>query len=123
MKVGYSHLEGQFANPEPIFDSLRALVKSGDFTLGKPVSDLEELFAKIVGKTKFAIGVGTGTDAIRLSLIALGIGPGDEVITAANTFYATGGAIATTGAKPVFIDVRDDFVMDASQLEKAITPR
>ena len=80
------------------------------------MADLEEAFARTVSKMKYCVSVGTGTDAIRPSLIALGVGPGDEVITAANTFYATAGAIATTGAHPVFIDVRDDFVMDLSKL-------
>jgi len=123
MKVSYSHLAGQFADPEPIFESLRELIKSGDFTLGKQVAELEEKFAGIVGRTPYAVGVGTGTDAIRLPLIALDIGSGDEVITAANTFYATGGAIATTGARPVFVDCRDDFCIDVDKIERAITPK
>lgn len=121
MRVRYSPLQQQFADPEPIFEELRALVASGDFTLGKPVREFEEMFAATVG-VKHAIGVGSGTDAIKIPLRALGIGPGDEVITAANTFYATAGAIAEVGAKPVFVDCDDTFCLDPDLLERAITP-
>ena len=82
---------------------LRELVKSGDFTLGKVVTEFEQLFAATVG-VRHAIGVGSGTDAIKIPLKAIGIGPGDEVITAANTFYATVGAMNEVGAKIVFVD-------------------
>lgn len=122
MRVRYSPLAQQFADVEPIFDELRALVKSGDFTLGKVVTEFEQLFAETVG-VKHAIGVGSGTDALKIPLKAIGIQPGDEVITAANTFYATVGAMNEVGAKIVFIDCDDTFCMDVDQLEKAITPR
>ena len=122
MRVRYSPLAQQFADVDSVFDELRALVASGDFTLGKPVREFEEMFASALG-VKHAIGVGSGTDAIKIPLRALGIGPGDEVITAANTFYATVGAIAEVGAKPVFIDCDDTFCMNVDQLEGAITPR
>jgi dTDP-4-amino-4,6-dideoxygalactose transaminase len=120
--VRYSPLAQQFADPEEIFDELRELVKSGDFTLGKVVAECEELFAQAVG-SKYAIGVGSGTDALKIPLKALGVGPGDEVITAANTFWATVGAINEVGAAPVFVDCDDSFCIDADQLEAAITPR
>jgi len=67
MKVKFSYLEEQFKNPEPIFKDIKKLVKSGDFTLGKDVFEFERQFAKLC-QTKYAVGVGTGTDAIRLSL-------------------------------------------------------
>jgi dTDP-4-amino-4,6-dideoxygalactose transaminase len=70
-----------------------------------------------------AVGVGSGTDALILSLEILGIGPGDEVITAANTFVATAGAIAMARAKPVFVDNGEGYVIDPSLIEAAITPR
>ena len=73
--------------------------------------------------TKYAVGVNSGTDAIKLSLIAYGVKPGDEVITAANTFVATVGAICEIGAKPVFIDSDDTFCMDTSKVEKVITKK
>lgn len=122
MKVRYSYLGEQFADPGEIFDDLKALVASGDFTLGKPVGEFEQRFAALIG-TKFAIGVGSGTDALKLSLKAVGVGFGDEVVTAANTFIATVGAINELGARPVFVDCLDNFCMDVSQVEKAITPR
>lgn len=122
MHVRYSPLAQQFADPEEIFAELRELVRSGDFTLGKPVTEFEAMFAETVG-VRHAIGVGSGTDALKLPLKALGLGPGDEVITCANTFWATVGAIAEVGARPVFIDCDDGFGMDLDQLEAAITPR
>jgi dTDP-4-amino-4,6-dideoxygalactose transaminase len=122
MHVRYSPLAQQFAEVDAVFDELRALVASGDFTLGKPVREFEEIFATAVG-IKHAIGVGSGTDAIKIPLRALGIGPGDEVITAANTFYATVGAIAEVGARPVFVDCDDTFGINVDQLECAITPQ
>ncbi len=122
MKVRYSYLLQQFADPQPVLDEIRELVLTGDFTLGKPVEEFETKFAALIG-VKHAIGVGSGTDALKLPLKALGIGPGDEVVTAANTFIATVGAIAETGARPVLIDCDDSFCMDVDQLEAAITPR
>ena len=121
-RVRYSYLAEQFADPEPILDEIRRLVQSGDFTLGRPVVEFEERFADLIG-TRHAIGVGSGTDALKLPLKALGIGPGDEVITAANTFIATVGAIAETGATPVLVDCDDRFCIDPDGIEAAITPR
>jgi len=120
--VRYSPLGQQFAEPDEIFDELRSLVASGDFTLGKPVAEFEAMFAEMLG-VRHAIGVGSGTDALKVPLRAAGIGSGDEVITCANTFWATVGAIAEVGARPVFIDCTDDFGMDLDRLEAAIGPR
>ena len=122
MHVRYSPLAQQFADSDEIFDELRELVKRGDFTLGKPVGEFENMFAEMLG-VKHAVGVGSGTDALKLPLKALGFGPGDEVITAANTFWASIGAIAEVGAEPVFVDCDDSFCMDPSKLEAAITER
>jgi dTDP-3-amino-2,3,6-trideoxy-4-keto-D-glucose/dTDP-3-amino-3,4,6-trideoxy-alpha-D-glucose/dTDP-2,6-dideoxy-D-kanosamine transaminase len=122
MKVRYSYLPQQFADPTEILEELRRFVPTGDFTLGKPVAEFEQRFASLIG-TKHAIGVGSGTDSLKLPLKALGIGHGDEVITAANTFIATVGAINEIGARPVFVDCNDTFCMDVSQIESAITPR
>ena len=122
MQVRYSPLEQQFADVEEIFEELRALVRSTDFTLGTVVGEFEEMFAEVAG-SKYAIGVGSGTDALKIPLKALGIGPGDEVITAANSFYATAGAIAETGARIVFVDCDDTFGIDPDRIEAAITPR
>ena len=115
-KVRYSYLPQQFENPAEIFAELEKLVASGDFTLGQAVGEFETRFAELIG-TNHAIGVGSGTDALKLGLEACGIGPGDEVITAANTFIATVGAINETGARPVLIDCDDNFCMDVNQIE------
>lgn len=121
-RVRYSPLAQQYAEPDEIFVELRTLVRSGDFTLGRPVKEFEAMFAQALG-VRHAVGVGSGTDALKLPLKALGLGPGDEVITCANTFYATAGAIAEIGARPKFVDCTDDFCLDVNLLEQAITPR
>lgn len=121
-KVRYSYLAQQFADPSEIFDELRKFLPTGQFTLGKPVVEFERCFAELIG-TKHAVGVGSGTDSLKLPLKAIGVGYGDEVITAANTFIATAGAINEVGARPVFVDCDDSFCMDVSKVEAAITAR
>ena len=120
--VRYSYLSQQFADCDDLWDRLKKFVKTGDFTLGKELENFENAFAQLIG-TKFAIGVNSGTDAIKLSLKALGVKPGDEVITAANTFVATVGAINEIGATPVFVDCNETFCMDVEQLEQKINSR
>lgn len=122
MEVPYSYLHRQFAEIDPYLEDIRALVQSGDFTLGSPVDEFEARFAKL-SHLPYAVGVGTGTDALALSLKAVGVGPGDEVITTPNTFIATVGAIAMTGATTVFVDNTEDYTIDVSQIEKAITTK
>lgn len=122
MKVPFSYLDRQFADVDPYLEDIRKLVKSGDFTLGEALTHFETRFAALMN-APHAIGVGTGTDAIAISLKILGIGPGDEVITTPNTFIATVGAIVMTGAKPVFVDSENGYVIDPSRIEAAITPR
>ncbi|UZN08516.1 DegT/DnrJ/EryC1/StrS family aminotransferase [Leptospira santarosai] len=122
MQVRYSYLKQQFENCDDLWEALKRFVPTGDFTLGKPLVEFENQFSKLIG-TKYAIGVNSGTDAIKLSLKALGVGFGDEVITTANTFVATVGAIAELGAVPVFVDCDDTFCMNVDLLEKAITQK
>ncbi len=122
MKVPYSYLEQQFAEVEPYLNDIRALVKTGDFTLGKALTEFEGKFADLLG-LPCAIGVGTGTDALMLSLKILGIGHGDEVITTPNTFVATVGAIAMAGARPIFVDNNEEYTIDVTKIEEAINPR
>ena len=98
-------------------EKFKKFVATGDFTLGKELTKFERNFAKLIG-TKYAIGVNSGTDALKLSLKALGVTHGDEVITAANTFVATVGAITELGAKPVYVDCDDTFCMDVNKVEK-----
>jgi len=92
------------------------------FVLGPPVAEFERRFARLCG-TPHAVGLNSGTDALFLALRALGIGPGDEVITAPNSFIATAGAIVGAGATPVFADVTADYTLDAPLVEAALTPR
>lgn len=122
LPINHNYLRRQFEDAEPIFQRIRQLVVEGDFTLGQAVADFENRFAAVVG-AEYAIGVGSGTDALFLSLKALGVGPGDEVITTPYTFYATIGAIVTAGARPVFVDIGEDYNLDASRVEAAVTPR
>jgi aminotransferase EvaB len=120
--VRYSYLSQQFGNCPELWVELKAFVATGDFTLGKPLQEFEANFAKLIG-TQHAIGVNSGTDAIKIALKALGVKPGDEVITAANTFVATVGAINEIGAVPVFVDVDETFCMDVNLIEAAITSK
>ncbi len=122
MKVRYSYLPQQFKNANDLWANLKKFVSTGDFTLGKELVKFEKKFSKLMN-CKYAVGVNSGTDAIKLSLIALGIKPGDEIITAANTFVATVGAITEIGAKPVFVDCDDTFCIDVNLIEKKITKK
>jgi dTDP-4-amino-4,6-dideoxygalactose transaminase len=122
IQVKFSYLQRQFADIEPYLQDVKALVQSGDLTLGRALEEFEGRFARLVG-VPHAVGVGSGTDALALSLRALGVGPGDEVITSATSFIATVGAIVMAGAKPVLVDSEDGFVIDAAAIEAAITPR
>jgi hypothetical protein len=120
MKVRYSYLRQQFSNCPDLWIKLKKFVRTGDFTLGKPLKDFEKKFARLM-KVKYAIGVNSGTDAIKLSLKVLGVKSGDEVIKAANTFVATVGAITELGAIPVFVDCDETFCINTNLVEKKIT--
>ncbi|MBI4604726.1 MAG: DegT/DnrJ/EryC1/StrS family aminotransferase [Planctomycetes bacterium] len=122
MRVSFSYLDRQFADLEPYLKRIADLVRTGDFTLGKPLVEFEERFARLCG-LPHAAGVGTGTDAIAISLKVLGVEPGDEVITTPMTFIATVGAIVQAGARPVFVDSEDGLTIDPEKIEAAITPR
>lgn len=122
MHVKFSYLDRQFADVDRYLADVKALVESGDFTLGRAVREFEERFARMACHPH-AVGVGSGTDALILPLKLSGVGPGDEVITTPTTFIATVGAIAATGARTVFVDSEDGFVIDAAKIEDAITAR
>lgn len=124
MKVEFSYLNKKFDGVlEPgheVYENLKDLMREGDFTLGKAVTEFETSVAKLTG-AKHAIGVANGTDALRISLRLAGVGPGDEVLTSANTFVASAGCINELFAVPKFVDSGSGHVMDVSQLEKSIT--
>ena len=99
------------------------IINNGDFILGKEVESFERVFASFC-KTKYAVGLNSGTDALFLSLKSLGIGPGDEVIVPTFTFIATSFAVSHTGANPVFVDIDDTtYNINPENIEKAITRR
>ncbi|MEE9487221.1 MAG: DegT/DnrJ/EryC1/StrS family aminotransferase [Candidatus Brocadiales bacterium] len=106
-----------------IWSAMRNVVENSAFVLGKHVKDFEGDFAAFCN-ARFAIGVASGTDALTLSLKALEIGPGDEVITAPNSAFPTAEAITLTGAKVVFADINPDtFNIDPAEVEKKITKK
>jgi dTDP-4-amino-4,6-dideoxygalactose transaminase len=117
-------LKAQYAGIKPEIDAaIERVVNNTSFIMGKEVSEFEKEFASYVG-AQAAVGVASGTAALHLSLLACGVGPGDEVITTAHTFMATSEPISQTGAKPVFVDIDPDtYNIDASLVEQAITPR
>ena len=103
--------------------AVEQIVDNCRFVLGDEGAELERELAALCG-VAHGIGVGSGTDALRLALTALGIGPGDEVITPAFSFVASSTTIVMTGATPVFVDIEPDtFALDPALVERAITPR
>ncbi len=114
----------QYQTIKPEIDAaIQNIITSSAFVGGNEVRQFEKEFAEYC-EAKACVGVGNGTDALYLTLRALGIGAGDEVITVAHTFIATSEAISMTGATPVFIDILDDtMLMDPALIEPAITPR
>jgi len=94
----------------------------GDLVLRQQLRDFEQHLADFVG-VKYAVGVNSCYHALHFSLLAAGVGPGDEVITVGHTFVATVSAIVHTGAKPVLVDVREDYNLAPDKFESAVTPR
>ncbi len=117
-------IRGQYEELLPEIKQLVCdVIESGRFILGPNVRALEEEFAAAIGYG-YAVAVANGTDALELGLQALGVGPGDEVVTSPYTFFATAEAIARTGATPVFADVEPDTsCLDPAAAEAAITER
>ena len=118
MKVEYAYLTQQFdaedALTRDILRDIQEELRRGYFTLGPWTQKFEEAVCEKYG-VKHCIGVNSGTDALILSMKALGIGPGDTVLTQPNTFVATVGAICAVGARPLFVDVDETYQMDLSQ--------
>lgn len=122
MKIAYRNLAVR--DPElrrRLLEAVDGVLRHGRFILGPEHDAFEKEMARRCGR-KHGIGVNSGTDALYLALRALGVGPGDEVITTSLSWIATANAIALTGARPVFVDIGLDFNIDASLVEAAITP-
>lgn len=107
---------------EELTEAFKDCMSRGSLILREEVSKFEDNLANYTG-TSYAVGVGSGTDALELACEALGIGKGDEVITVGHTFIATISCIARCGATPILIDVGTDELMDVSKLEAAVTPK
>jgi len=124
MNVPFLDLKAHHApHREEFLQAIAEVVDRGAFAGGPFVEAFENDFADYCG-TKHAIGVASGTDALWLALLAMGVGPGDEVITVPMTFVATAEAISFTGATPVFVDIDEQTcTMDPSALEAALSPR
>jgi dTDP-4-amino-4,6-dideoxygalactose transaminase len=111
------------AHQVSIQSAINRVLESGDYILGEEVASFERAFAAYCG-VEHAVGVGSGTDALILALRALGIGPGDEVITVSHTAVATVAAVLATGATPVLVDVDSvSYTIDPARIAEAITPR
>jgi dTDP-4-amino-4,6-dideoxygalactose transaminase len=124
LQVPFVDLSAQYPTIAPeINEAVAKVIRDTDFILGREVGLFEEEFAAYC-EAKYAVGVDSGTSALELALRAYEIGPGDEVITAANTFIASALAISHTGAKPVLVDVDPfTYTIDVVGIAKAITPR
>lgn len=124
MRVPMLELTSQYrVDREDLLRAIEGVLETGQFILGPAVADLEGRIAAFCG-CDHAVGVSSGSDALLISLMAEGIGPGDEVITTPFTFFATVAAILRVGATPRFVDIRPDtFNLDPDLLEAAVTPR
>lgn len=124
MKVPFLDLRHQHDSlREELLAAIGAVIDDNAFAGGPHVLAFERAWADYCG-TREAVGVGNGTDALWLALLACGVQPGDEVITVPNSFIATAEAISLTGATPVFVDVSEDtHTLDPALLEAAVTPR
>ena len=123
MNVPFVDLKSQYLSLKSEIDpAIQSVINETAFIGGKYVEGFEKAYADKYGM-KHCVSCANGTDAIYISLKALGIGPGDEVITAANSFIATSEAISQTGARPVFVDIDEYFHIDPAQIEGKITKK
>ena len=122
--MDFVDLRAQYQRLKPRIDArIQAVLEHGRFILGPEVQELEERLAARI-EARHAIGCASGTDALLLALMALGIGPGDEVVTTPFTFFATGEMITLLGARPVFVEIEPvTWNIDPARIEDAITPR
>src|SRR5438094_6917437 len=118
--IPYVDLRAQHAAiKSELLDAIAEVLDQGQFVLGENVAEFEKQFAALCG-TQYAVGVNSGTDALFLSLRSLQIGEGHEVITVPNSFVSSTGSIRLAGATPVFVDVGDDYNIDATKIIAAV---
>ena len=124
MKVPLLDLQAQYASIRgDVLAAITRVCDSQQFIMGPEVEQLERELASTLG-VRSAVAVSSGTDALLVAMMALGIGPGDEVITPTFSFFATAGCVARLGARPVFVDIDPDTLMlDAARVRAALTPR
>ena len=124
MKLQMVDVVGQYRNIKADVDAaIHGVLDSGQFILGKEVGEFECAVSGYLG-TQYSLGCASGTDALQVAMMGLGIGPGDEVITTPFTFVATTETIVLLGAKPVYVDIEpDSFNIDPARVAAAITPR
>ncbi|MGH2567649.1 MAG: DegT/DnrJ/EryC1/StrS family aminotransferase [Bacteroidota bacterium] len=124
MKIQMVDVVSQYQKIKPEIDAaIQRVLESGQFILGKEVAEFEADAARYLG-VQHAIGCASGTDALQIALMALGVGPGDEVVTTPFTFVATTEAVVLLGAKPVYVDIEPmTYNIDPTKIEKAITPK
>ncbi len=124
MNIQMVDVVGQYRKIKPEVDAaIHTVLDSGQFIMGKDVAELESEIAAYLG-VKHAVACASGTDALQIAMMAMDIGPGDEVITSPFTFVATAETIGILGAKPVYVDIDPrTYNLDASLIEAAITPR
>jgi dTDP-4-amino-4,6-dideoxygalactose transaminase len=124
MQIKYLDLQAQYQSIKPeISVAIQKVLDTSSYVLGPSVAEFESAFAEYCGSSH-CVGVNNGTNALQLAIESLGIGRGDEVITAANTFIATAAAIAHSGATPVLVDIEAATRnIDPKQIEQAITPK
>lgn len=124
MTIPFIDLKSQYQELKPrVQERINRVLEHGQYIMGPEVQELEEQLADFVG-VRHCIGVSSGTDSLLIAMMALGISPGDEVITSPFSFIATGETIALLGAKPVFVDIDPDtYNINHNQIEAVITPK
>ncbi|RJQ80695.1 MAG: DegT/DnrJ/EryC1/StrS family aminotransferase [Desulfobacteraceae bacterium] len=124
MNIPFLDLKAQYQQIEnEVVPAIKEAMANGAFIGGPQVTGFEEEFAAFCDSA-FCVGVGSGTDALRFALMAAGVGPGHEVITVPNTFIATGEAVSQVGARPIFVDIKEDTCnIDPEKIAAAITPK
>jgi hypothetical protein len=123
MEIPFNEFKKKYRQKKGKIDSaIKSVLESGYYILGDKVKKFEEEFARYIG-TKHAIGVANGLEALQISLLSMGIGKGDEVITTPHSAVATTLAIVAVGAKPIFVDIDEYYHLDKNKMEEKITDR